>query len=556
MISIILPTMNRPGMLLRALRYYSKVGFKGSILIGDSSTGIHLNRVRDAVAIFSKVIDIKYHYIPAELGTPSPWKVKGGNVLRLLGEMVQTPYVTFAGDDDFVIPSGIDRSVNFLDRNHDYVAAHGIRVAVCVKEPGEIVWATFSREHNLESASARDRWIKFLSNPITTQFHVIRTDVWREMHRFTDTSLVSNFADELLPCSLSAAAGKIKFLDYLSTIMQVKENRALTAINTFEIIHQPDFPETYRVMKKAVSEKLAAQDCVDVSRIEKLFEERMWKYLLMQLPWQYAIRYDPHFEEKRTNSLHLLLDPASVYYKDFQAVHAAITDDLGPEPAGCNNAMASTFSTDNRSALKVNLCGGPRKIDGYVSVDISAKADFVIDLERDLLPFPDSSVDVVVCISAINYFTRKRASEIIGDVYRILREGATARFATQDLSLLVRYYLEQNREFYYQKLANGQGRFPGRTYADKLNEFFYGFPTGGDKHCQYVYDFESLRELFIEAGFNVVEEKRFQESRIPGIESIDNRPEQMFFLEAVRSNQNIENDSKIKKTGKFLRKIR
>ena len=251
--------------------------------------------------------------------------------------------------------------------------------------------------------------------------------------------------------------------------MQVKKNRALTAINTFEIIRQPDFPETYRVMKKAVTEKLAAQDCVDVSEVEKLFEERMWRYLLVQLTWQYAIRYDPHFEEKRTDKLHLLLDPVSVYYNDFQEVYAAITDDSGPEPAGCNNAMASTFSTDNRSVMKVNLCGGPKKIDGYVNVDISAQADFVIDLERDLLPFPNSSVDVVVCISAINYFTKKRASEIIRDVYRILREGAIARFATQDLRLLVKYYLEQNQEVYFEKLANGQVRFPGRTFADKLN---------------------------------------------------------------------------------------
>ena len=78
-------------------------------------------------------------------------------------------------------------------------------------------------------------------------------------------------------------------------------------------------------MKKDVTEKLAAQDCVDVSEVEKLFEEKMWRYLLAQLAWQFAIRYDPNFEEKRTNSLHLLLDPASVYYNDFQEVYAAIS---------------------------------------------------------------------------------------------------------------------------------------------------------------------------------------------------------------------------------------
>ena len=232
------------------------------------------------------------------------------------------------------------------------------------------------------------------------------------------------------------------------------------------------------------------------------------------------------------------------------------TTGFGNDNTEHSDALTHTplSSAENCTSVKVNLCGGPRKIDGYVNVDISAQADIVIDLERDLLPFPDNSADVVVCISAINYFTRKRAGEIINDVYRILREGGIARFATQDLRLLARYYLEQNREFYFQKLANGQVRFPGRTFADKLNEFFYGFHSG-DKHCQYVYDFEALRELFIEAGFSVVEEKRYQESRIPGIESIDNRPEQMFFLEAIKKTGCLENDSEIK-IGNLLRKIR
>jgi predicted SAM-dependent methyltransferase len=178
----------------------------------------------------------------------------------------------------------------------------------------------------------------------------------------------------------------------------------------------------------------------------------------------------------------------------------------------------------------------------------------VIDLERDLLPFPDNSVDVVVCMSAINYFTRKRAGEIIKDVYRILKEGGTARFGTQDLCLLAGYYLERNREFYFQKLANGQERFPGRTFADKFNEFFYGFPTR-DKHCRYVYDFEALRDLFTEAGFRLVEEKRFQESRILEIEAIDNRPEQMFFLEAVKTAEYTEHDTETN-IGALLRKIK
>ena len=187
-------------------------------------------------------------------------------------------------------------------------------------------------------------------------------------------------------------------------------------------------------------------------------------------------------------------------------------------------------------ALKLNLCSGPVKINGYVGLDISPESDIILDLEKSLLPFPDISADIVACISAINYFSPERAQEIIRDVYRVLKPGGIARFACQDLRVLAEKYLHNDQSFYFEKLADGRDRFPGRTIADKFNGFFYGFYSG-DKHCKYVYDFASLKTLFIEAGFKIVEQKKYRESRIPDVEKLDNRPEQMFFLEAVKKQE-------------------
>ncbi|HHT9107006.1 MAG TPA: SPASM domain-containing protein [Candidatus Wunengus sp. YC64] len=193
-----------------------------------------------------------------------------------------------------------------------------------------------------------------------------------------------------------------------------------------------------------------------------------------------------------------------------------------------------------KTEAKINLCCGPIKLDGFINIDVSPNADMVLDLERELLPFPDESVVAVVCMSAINYFSRQRAIEIIKDVFRVLKQGGIARFGTQDLRILSEKYLNNDCEFYFQKLKDGRERFPGKTIADKFNEFFYGFQAGG-KHCKYVYDFESLKVLFEEAGFSLVEEKKYGESRMPEIDKIDNRPEQMFFLEAIK-NGNIVHD--------------
>jgi len=191
-------------------------------------------------------------------------------------------------------------------------------------------------------------------------------------------------------------------------------------------------------------------------------------------------------------------------------------------------------SSDKRCVRKINLCSGPVPLDGYINIDISRNADIILDMEKDLLPFPDESVNIVVCISAINYFSRQRSLEIIKDVYRVLKPDGVARFASQDLRILAEKYLNNDLEFYFQKLPDDRDRFPGETIADKFNGFFYGFHCG-DKHCKCVYDFESLKTLFEQGGFSVIEQKRYCESIIPDVDKIDNRPEQMFFLEAIKN---------------------
>ena len=84
-----------------------------------------------------------------------------------------------------------------------------------------------------------------------------------------------------------------------------------------------------------------------------------------------------------------------------------------------------------------------------------------------------------------------------------------------------------------QKLPDGRDRFEGHTLGDKFAAWFYGYEIGGFP-CRYFYDFESLAYLFKMAGFTVVEKKAFCQSKLENIKLIDNRPDQMFFLEAIK----------------------
>jgi predicted SAM-dependent methyltransferase len=181
----------------------------------------------------------------------------------------------------------------------------------------------------------------------------------------------------------------------------------------------------------------------------------------------------------------------------------------------------------------VNLGSGSARVAGFCAVDIAGPVDLLVDLSRHGIPFPDASLEAVVCMSAINYFARSRAAELIAETHRVLRDGGVARFGSQDMKSLARRYVENDEGFFFQTLDDGRQRFPGPTVGDKFAAWFYGHETAGGP-CRYFYDFESLAYLFTEAGFSVVERREYGDSRLPEAELLDNRPEQMFFLEALK----------------------
>jgi len=192
------------------------------------------------------------------------------------------------------------------------------------------------------------------------------------------------------------------------------------------------------------------------------------------------------------------------------------------------------FDLNSKKITRINLCSGSILFDNYCNIDIYWGADLFIDLEKKLLPFSTNSIDVVVCTSAINYFTRERGEKIIHEVFRILKPGGIARFSTQDLESITSKYVNKDMGFFFQKLPNGQERFIGETMCDKLNSWFYGYAVAKNKGCKYFYDFETLSSIFKKVGFNKIENKQYLDSKIEDIEKIDNRPDQMFFLEAVK----------------------
>lgn len=182
---------------------------------------------------------------------------------------------------------------------------------------------------------------------------------------------------------------------------------------------------------------------------------------------------------------------------------------------------------------RANLCCGLQRVPGYIGLDTLPRVDVEIDLARENLPFGDCSLETIVWMSAINYFPRRRAQELVHEIFRVLHVEGVCRVGVQDMRLLAERYIREDKDFFFQKLSSGQDRFEGHTIGDKFAAWFYGYAVGSN-HCCYAYDFDSLAYLFREAGFTQIERRAFGESRIPDILFLDNRPDQMFYLEAVK----------------------
>ncbi len=93
---------------------------------------------------------------------------------------VSTPYVMRADDDDFLGVSGIERCLDFLDRNPDFVAAAGQTAGFSVRGPAAPLYGAINRRYlyyraeDLSQATAHDRLIAG-ANKLWVYYAVHRT---------------------------------------------------------------------------------------------------------------------------------------------------------------------------------------------------------------------------------------------------------------------------------------------------------------------------------------------------------------------------------------------
>ncbi|MDQ3387656.1 MAG: methyltransferase domain-containing protein, partial [Actinomycetota bacterium] len=71
--------------------------------------------------------------------------------------------------------------------------------------------------------------------------------------------------------------------------------------------------------------------------------------------------------------------------------------------------------------VRLNIGAGQTYIPGFINIDISSKADIVLDLGRDQLPFEDNSVDLIFSYHTLEHVPNYLFA--LSEIHRVLKNG-------------------------------------------------------------------------------------------------------------------------------------
>ena len=290
-ITLFTPTLNRPEYMIRLLRYYRDIGFGGRISIGDSSEDSLARETEKAVDSMRGDLDVVHQRYPG---------INGVECVHLLLESVSTKYAAFASDDDFFVPGALDDCMAFLDANPEYSAAHGLATLMSVDANaayGAVTGTGFYRQPEIENETPSDRLKNLLGDYSVTLFSVHSTETWRAMYQ--QAALLKEwrrFGGELLQCSRTVIAGKVKQLDRLSLVRQVllfKETElngtqrinmtASDSSDEYDWLTGEDWFLSYALFRDKVSKDLADRETMKRDEAQAKVKQAFWLYLLAAL---------------------------------------------------------------------------------------------------------------------------------------------------------------------------------------------------------------------------------------------------------------------------------
>ena len=117
-LTLLLATKGRDEFTIRFLAYANQISLKYPIYIADGEPKNHIKKIIKNKNFFPN-ISISYH----DFNDTS--YLDYYNKIRVSLKSISTKYVMFIDNDDFIIPNGIEKCLDFLNQNDDYIGCSG-----------------------------------------------------------------------------------------------------------------------------------------------------------------------------------------------------------------------------------------------------------------------------------------------------------------------------------------------------------------------------------------------------------------------------------------------
>lgn len=287
MLTLVIPTRNRWAFLERLLTYYANQKFSYPILIGDSSDAeCHVEGKR-IVESFSNRLRVNLYSYPEISAFPC--------TVGLL-DRVLTPYVAIAADDDFVIPAGIERGIDFLESHHDYTVATGtaLLMAVSSDQPyGSIIGSWPYGQSSIEHTSASSRLLHGFSHYYPTTYPVHRTEAMRVSYKAVTNLDLDNGFGELLPCLGPIIHGKRKKIRGLYMVRQAHMDMTSRKLNPdlFDWVCNPQWADQAEKFQSYLAQELAVTENLTADTSRKVVKQAFWSWLEKGLSHKWTVNY-------------------------------------------------------------------------------------------------------------------------------------------------------------------------------------------------------------------------------------------------------------------------
>jgi glycosyltransferase domain-containing protein len=340
--TIIIPTYNRPNYLKRILNYYNEDGGNYNIIVADSSSDENKKRDEKIISSFSSINISHLNIYPSEIITMH----KFADALNY----VNTKYCVLCADDDFVTPTGINQSMDFLEKNPDFTVAHGHYISFYLEtDKGgkqQFCWQPIYPYKSITFPDAKSR-LNFHSSHYTipTFYGVHRTDflkmIFKETLKFTDDYRFG----ELLPSMLTLIYGKMKRLDVLYAARESIPTSTSGRAETFrDFIKNGSYNEKYAKFRDCLAVHLNKMSQLSVEESKNVVDNAMAAYKekypddykdifihKMKKKWDHLrlpdwldkgirVPYRKLFLLKQTNDFPIFSDTSSQYYDDFDKI--------------------------------------------------------------------------------------------------------------------------------------------------------------------------------------------------------------------------------------------